>query len=221
VINTQADGIGFAIPIDVAKRIASELIEHGEILPVWLGLDFQELDPALQEVMDLPDGVFGPLVNAVDPKGPAALGGLRRGDVVLEMDGHPIPRARDFFRHLKTVVVGQEIGLGVWRNGSKVGVNILADEIPREQIDDLAKRLLGVRLEPDPKGGFVIAQVVRGGPAARRGFEPSDILLAINGRTLQSRGDLRRALVDLRGRQAAYLVVLRDGRRYPVTLELL
>ncbi len=221
VINTQADGIGFAIPIDVAKRIASELIEHGEILPVWLGLEFQELDPALQEVMDLPDGVFGPLVNTVDPKGPAALGGLRRGDVVLEMDGHPIPRAGEFFKHLKTVVAGQEIVLEVWRNGSRIGVNILADEIPTEQIDNLAKKLLGVRMEPDPRGGFIIAQVVRGGPAARRGFERGDILLAINGRALRNRNDLRRALVDLRGRKAAYLVVLRDGRRYPVTLDLL
>ncbi|MBW2500673.1 MAG: trypsin-like peptidase domain-containing protein, partial [Deltaproteobacteria bacterium] len=66
-----AQGIGFAIPIDVARRVIHELLLYGEVHPVWLGLEFQDLDPALRDVMDLPNGLAGALVNRLHAGGPA------------------------------------------------------------------------------------------------------------------------------------------------------
>ena len=81
-VHNGGQGIGFAIPIDIAKRVVDELITHGEITPVWLGLDFQDLDPDLSKLMDLPSGVGGALVNRVRKDSPADHSDLRRGDVV-------------------------------------------------------------------------------------------------------------------------------------------
>ncbi|MDH3686815.1 MAG: trypsin-like peptidase domain-containing protein, partial [Myxococcales bacterium] len=83
-----AEGIGFAIPIDVADRIVRELITHGVLAPVWLGLDLQDLDGRVAELMNLPDMTSGALVNRVRAESPAALAGVQRGDVVTAVDGH-------------------------------------------------------------------------------------------------------------------------------------
>jgi serine protease Do len=90
-------GIGFAIPVDVARRVVRELIAHGEVTPVWLGLEFQDLDPELQTALNVPDGLDGALVNRVRDKSPGKRAGLRRGDVVLSVDGHAVTSARTFY----------------------------------------------------------------------------------------------------------------------------
>jgi serine protease Do len=221
-INTRvysgADGIGFAIPIDVANRVIVELLEHGEIQPVWLGLDFQDLDPALQEVMDLPEGVFGALVNSVRDDGPSGVAGIKRGDIVLEVDGHKISSARDFFQILQTVIAGQKLSLAVWRNGETSSVQILAQQIPRHVVDEYANHILGVTLVKHQGGGYRVTNMQKGGPAALRGIEPGDVFLAINGQTLKDEEALRTALLGLRGQPGAGVVVQRGAGRYHVAI---
>jgi serine protease Do len=221
-INTRiysgADGIGFAIPIDVANRVIAELLEHGEIQPVWLGLEFQNLNPALQEVMDLPEGVFGALVNRVGEDSPASQADVRRGDVVLKMDGHDLLTALGFFQTLETVLAGQEIALEVWRNGKTIEIKITAEEIPRRIIDEMAIQLLGATLLESPRGGFVVTDLRNGGPAQRAKVKRGDIFLGVNGRELKDEDDLREALLNLRGNTGAMVMVQRGGGRYHVAI---
>ncbi len=215
-----AQGIGFAVPIEVAIRVVGELLEHGLIQPVWIGLEFQDLDPALQEVMRLPAGVFGALVNGVHPDSPASQAKVRRGDIVLSVDGHEIRDARGFFQTLETVISDQSIDLEVWRNGEKATLRVVAEQIPKPVLDDYARDFLGLELEWQEQGHFEIARVQPGSFAARRGIASGDLLLGINGLALRSREALRSSLLELRGHRQALLVVQRSGRRYHIAVPL-
>jgi serine protease Do len=213
-------GIGFAIPIDVAKRVVRELIEHGEITPVWLGLDFQDLTPELLSMMDLPKGTSGALVNRVRDGSPAGKSGLRRGDVVTQVDDRRVDSARSFFEMLETSVAGQTLTLDVWRNGKRRDVGVVLEEIPDRLVDRMAGEMLGLDLQPNQAGGFRVSSVRDGSGAARIGIQKGDILLGINGTTLADADALRRSILNLRGLAHALIVVQRGGGRYHVTIPL-
>ncbi len=216
----SGQGIGFAIPIDAALRVVAELIEHGEVTPVTLGLDFQDLDPALREVMDLPNGVRGVLVNRVDPGGPAAKAGLRRGDVIATLDGTKVEGAREFFSMLETVTVDQSLVIEAFRNDEKMAFTVKAEAIPDDLIGELANRFLGVRLEWKDDRGYAVDSVRRRGPAELVGIRRGDILMVLNGVRLEDEEALKRALMNLRGRPRALAVVQRGSGRYNVAIPL-
>ena len=219
-IYNGAEGIGFAIPIETAKRVVGELIEHGEVQPVWTGLRFQRLDPALREVMELPDGVFGALVSGVRLKGPGERAGVRRGDIVTQVEGRALTGPREFYELLKSVTAGQQLEFGVWRDGRALLIRVEAEEIPDSLVQQLSQELLGMILEPNQRGGFRVVGVRPGSDAARIGIQRSDLVLAVNARSLNGQEDLRRALLSLRGRQQAFVVVQRGNGRYHVSLRL-
>jgi serine protease Do len=216
------EGIGFAIPIDVAKRVVSELIEHGEVTPIWLGAEFQTLDPGLYEVMDVPGDTRGVLITGVRQDSPAAHAGLKRGDVLSRIDGHELESARGVLDYLRTVLVGQQLQLDVWRKPTLLTLKLRAQEIPESEIRALTRDYLGLELESSRHGplGFAIKEVRPGSVAARVGFMAGDRLLRLNGLRLRSKDDLRRAVVDLRGRDRASVVVQRGDGRYHVTIPL-
>ncbi len=214
-------GIGFAIPIDTAKRVVRELIAHGEVIPAWLGLDFQDLAPALREALGLPADLRGTLINRVGESSPAARAGIRRGDVLTQVDGRPLHTAREFFETLETVTVGQELKLELWREGRARPLTVRAAEIPDDLVTQLVNDLLGLRLGQLRKGGnFVVRAVRAGSGAARIGIQPGDLVLGINGRNLDDHDALRRSALELRGHHRALIVVQRGSGRYHVTIPL-
>ncbi len=213
-------GIGLAIPIDTAKRVVAELLEHGEIPPPWIGVEFKNLDPELRLVMELPDRVTGALVTRVEPKSPAARAGLERGDVVIGIDGHRIERDRSFFDALKTSLVGQEIALEIWRNGGAFETRVVGSDLPDYVVHNLAGQFLGMKLARGVGPGYVIRELRDDYPAREFGIAVGDTILGINGRELRGIDDLRRAMVDLRrdyaatqARNRVLLDVRRDGAR--------
>ena len=215
-----AEGIGFAIPIAVASRVVRELLEHGEVLPVWLGLQFQELDEPLREAMGLPLRTRGALVTQVRKGGPAAHGGVERGDVVTHVDGRAVESAREFYERLSLTTQGQALALGLLRDAQKRSARVVAEEIPGSLVDELASQLLGVELEPLPRGGFSVSKVRPGSGSEQIGLRPGDVILRINGLPLVDRDALERSVLDLRGRERAILVVGRGRGRYHVTIPL-
>jgi serine protease Do len=216
-----AQGIGFAIPIDTAKRVVDELIEHGELTPVWLGLDFQDLDPNLAAVMDLPEKLSGALVNRVLADSPAQRADLRRGDVVTRFDGRPIESARSFYEMLEISVAGQDLQIELWRAGRLQTVAVKLEELPLRQVARLVNEMLGMKLQPRKGGGYTVDSVREGSGSARIGIARGDLVLAINGTTLGDDDTLRRSALSLRGRPHALVVVQREGARYHVTIPLL
>jgi S1-C subfamily serine protease len=219
-IYSGAQGIGFAIPIDTAQRVVRELIRHGEITPVWLGFDLQDLDEGLAEALALPEGASGALVSRVRPQTPAAEAGVERGDVLTSVDGHGVRTAREAYEIFERCTPGQELRLGLERGGAAREVKARAVPFPLDQVPDLGARLLGLRLAPGDGGGFEVTGVQAGSGAARIGIEPGDRLLAINGKALENEAAFRRAVIDLLGRPRALVVVQRGRGRYHVTIPL-
>jgi serine protease Do len=215
-----AQGIGFAIPIDVAVRVVAQLVEHGEVMPVWLGLQFQSLEPALREVMFLPDSVTGVLVNGVQKDGPGDAAGIQRGDVVSAFEGRPLTSAERFFEMLRLVVPGQLMHLEIWRDGKKLQIETNAVELPADIVPKLAESLLGIRLEPRLGGGFEIMGVRPNSTAAQIGIRTGDLLVGLSGQPLHNEANLRRTVASLRGQTRAVAVVQRGDRQYPVSLSI-
>ena len=219
-VYNRAQGIGFAIPIDVARRIVSELIEHGEVSPVWIGLEFQDLDPALREALELPAKLRGVLVNRVREASPAARAGVRQGDVLTHIDGQPVEAATTFFERLASATDGQELRFRLRRDGREKRVAVRAEEIPESLVSKLLEELTGMRLEASEGGGFRVSAIRKGSGAARIGVLPGDSVLGINGQAIQAAADLRRSVLRLRGQSRALIVVQRGHGRYHVTIPL-
>ena len=213
-------GIGFAIPIDVAARVVRELLEEGEITPVWLGIEFQNLTSQLSNALEIPGHVRGALVNRVRKKSPAQRAGVKRGDVVLKVDDRPVQSARDFFEMLETTIDGQELQLEIWRDGKTRKIAVRAEEIPDEVVKALVTEMLGMELELRENGGCLVRSVRSGSGAERIGIQPGDLVLGIDNSPLENAEALRRAALDLRGRSRAQIVVQRGAGRYHVTIPL-
>jgi S1-C subfamily serine protease len=214
-----AQGIGLSIPISTANRVIAQLLEHGEIPPPWIGLEFQNLDPALRSVMKLPDGVSGALVTKIEPDSPAETAGLKRGDLVISIDGHKVVQDRSFFEALATSLVGQSIELEIWRQEKIRKIRVVGADLPDHVVKNLAAQFLGMTLSPDVGAGFKINEVNTRYPAYYLGIRAGDIVVGINGRSLLGPDDLRRAMVDLRRdyisthAQNQMLLVVRRGDR--------
>ena len=219
-VYNRAQGIGFAIPIDVARRIVSELIQHGEVSPVWLGLEFQDLSPELRVALSLPGELRGALVNRVRDTSPAARAGVKRGDVLLRLDGQAVDSSQDFFERLSSVTNGQELALTLRRDGRDQVLRVKAEEIPAGVVSSLVEQLTGMRLERSPGGVYAVKAVRQGSGAERIGVQAGDLLLAINGRALSDPASLRRSVVSLQGQTRALIMVQRGNGRYHVAIPL-
>ena len=213
-------GIGFAIAADVATRVVNELIAHGAVTPVWLGVEFQDLTPGLGQALALPEGTNGAVVNRVRESSPASRSGVRRGDVVTQLDRHPVHTARDFFEMLESVTPGQELRIDLVRDGKAQALTARAEVMPDAVVSQILRERLGVELVLAEQGGYAVRAVRKDGGAARIGIKPGDLILGINGRALQGAEDLRRSALDLSGRSRALVVVQRGAGRYHVTIPL-
>ncbi|MEW6442960.1 MAG: trypsin-like peptidase domain-containing protein [bacterium] len=228
-IHGDAQGIGFAIPVDRARRIVEELLLYGEVQPVWFGMELQELSPEVAKYLGFGEK-GGILVSEVHPDGPAARGGLQVRDVLVSSGDSPLTSASEYWRVMQQIRANQEVVFRIFRQGRLFPVRLKAEAMPEEQIDGLSLRLLGVRLAeiaavqgaaPQSAGqGLVIDAVVRGSQADQIGLRPGDFVLKINDHGLGSLKDFRHELARLRCRPNVSLQVLRGRYLYYVTLDL-
>jgi S1-C subfamily serine protease len=217
-----AQGIGFAIPIEVAKRVIHELLLYGEVHPVWLGLEFLNIDPALQAVLGLPKGVAGVLVNRLHPESPASRADIRRGDILANVDGRAVENASALLDTLKGLTAKQSLELTLYRDGTPRIVTTVAEELPLSMVLEIARQKLGIELTHSERhGAFEITNFEPHSAAEKLGLRRGDFLLAINGVQLRSSEDLRRAVARLRALQRALIVVQRGAAQGHLALPLL
>jgi serine protease DegQ len=122
-------GIGFAIPVSIAKQVMEQLVKTGRVNRGWLGVQMEEITPEQARQLGLPDQ-NGALVSAVVPGGPAQRAGLRAGDVVRTSNGKSIADSGMLLREITALAPGQTAELTIWRNGKEQQVKVEVGQRP-------------------------------------------------------------------------------------------
>ena len=162
------------------------------------------------------------MINRLHPDSPASRAGIRRGDLVASLDGRSIRDAGQLFEMLEGMTPGQKRLFELYRDGRFRKASVTAEELPQSVVDSIASRKLGIDLSLSKKAGsFEITAVAPDSAASKLGLRPGDQLLRMNGVTLASREDLRRAVARLRSSARALIVVQRGPGRYHLTLPLI
>ncbi len=125
-----SQGIGFAIPVSLAKGVLKEIIEYGRALRGWLGVEVQDLSPGLAESFGLKD-VNGALVAGIQPGGPADIAGLTVGDVITRINGKEVLGSRSLMNAVTNNPPGTQIKLTVVRGGNRINVDTVVGERPQ------------------------------------------------------------------------------------------
>jgi serine protease Do len=122
-------GIGFAVPVNIAKQVISDVRKYGRSRAPWMGVGLRPISPAEADRYGVPQGV---LLQIVDPSGPAAKAGLRRGDIVVQIDGQPVQAYGDFVKAMRRKNVGDKATITAWREGQTFKAVVTMAELPEE-----------------------------------------------------------------------------------------
>jgi len=218
-IYAGAQGIGFAIPINKARRIIEDLIAYGEVIDAWVGVWVQELDSSLTRYFNLPKKQ-GVMISRVDSDSPARKAGLREGDVILAIDGRKIVSVDDYQARLQNYGVGDRLVLTIWRNGEKLDTPLEARAFPIGRAPDLADTLLGLKVDPASDSGAVVSNVKRGGYLARTGVRPGDVIRQVNEFLVRDTEDFYKAVIKYREEGSVVLLLQRGNQRYYITVPI-
>lgn len=200
-INPEANTIGFAVPINLAKEILPELNEKGRVTRGWLGIGVQPLTPEIAKALGL-ESTRGALVSQIRPGGPADVAGIERGDVIVAYRGEEILELRSLPRAVSATGVGEEVELELIRDGERRRVEARVGELAEPRpVAVRPREAPGVRTygfdvrEPGTGGpGLVVFAVEPGNAAAQAGLRPGDVLLEANRRPLWAIADLAEVL---------------------------
>lgn len=231
-------GIGFAIPIDMARGVMTQLIEHGKVTRGYLGIGIEQMTPALAKQFGL-TGSEGTLVTEVTDGSPAAKAGLQRGDVILAINGEEISDYSQLRLHIADLAPNSTVHLKVMRNGKLMDVPVTLAQLKEEkqaassgdsevteggmagvQIENLTPQIsqqLGISAQTQ---GVVVSQVEPNSAAAEAGLAPGDVVVEVNRHAVHNTQEFQQAmsranngstlLLVNRGKQVLYIAV--DGK---------
>jgi len=223
-------GLSFAIPINVALKVKDQIVATGKATHARLGVTIQDLNAPLAESFGLkrPDGA---LVASVAPGSAAAAAGLQSGDVITAVNGEPVVRSGELSSLIGLAAPGEKVSLKVWRDHAPRDIDAklggvdpqgtqVADADGAVQPGQLGLGLRALTREERKESGIEAGMVVErvAGPAAKAGIEPGDVLLAINGKPVQSIDQVKSVL---QGKpKSVALLVQRDGNNIFVPVNL-
>ena len=229
-------GLSFAIPIEVAQRVAQQILATGKVRHARLGVSVQEVNQTLAEAFKL-DKPAGALVAEVVKGGAAEHAGLQSGDVVLAVNGHPVMMSGDLPAMVGLAQPGEVIELQVWRLGARKTLQARLDDSEQRAVQAAGAAAAAAPRSPEPSGrlglalralladekratGLTSGLVVEGvsGAAARAGVKAGDLLLAIDGRPVNSAEQANAAVAP--SDTAAALLVQRGASKLYVALRL-
>jgi serine protease Do len=194
----RGQGIGFAVPSNLAQRVAGQILKTGHVSRAWLGVSVQDVTPEIAAAMHLTPGA-GALVNNVAPDGPAFKANLRAGDVIAVVAGHPLHDAHDLIRETIAREVGQSVPLEIIRGGQRYGSSVTLSERQERPVEDAPSQQppnphqgmgLVVRdLAPEQASQMnlpakaipSLTQVAPGSAADRAGLRVGDVIVEANG----------------------------------------
>jgi serine protease Do len=191
------EGIGFAIPINMARGVMTQILDHGKVNRAYLGIMVQDITPGISKAMNLKD-MKGVLVGDVSPSGPAQRSGVQRGDVILEINGKPMEDSRQLRNTISMMDPNATVNLKLLRNGSPTDVSVKLGELPTdkeqakteegssdkqldgvtvENLDAQSARQLGL---PASTTGVVVTDINPSSPLASAGLRRGDVIQEVN-----------------------------------------
>jgi len=233
-----SEGIGLAIPTDLAREVMVSLVKNGKVTRGYLGVGVQPLTGALARQFDLKTDK-GALIDEVVPNSPAAKAGLRSGDVILQFNGKPIPDGRRLQLAVADTAPGEKIPMRIWRDGEAKTVDVLVKEMPgQEQLakndssesssNDTLNGVAVTDLNPetrrqysvDPKiQGAVVTQVDPTSAAADAGLKEGEVIMEINKHPVRSADDAVRLTTNVKDKITLLHVWSANGSHYLVVDE--
>jgi len=240
-INPSGQGIGFAIPINLARHVADQLLAHGKVSRAMLGVNLADLTPEIAEGFGLASNTQGVVIQNVMDNSPAAKAGIRRNDVIIEFGGEPVRDMQKFRMRVADTPSGRAMPMVVLRDGKRMSFNVTLDDrdkmlasntgTPNAPDDSGPSPSLGglkVReLTADEKTktkvnqGVLITDVEDGSAADRAGLEPGDVIEEVNRTTASTADQFAKLLTDAKSakRPAVLLVHGQQGTQF-VALKL-
>jgi Do/DeqQ family serine protease len=229
-IYAKAQGIGFAIPINTAKRIVGDLIKFGEVVQAWIGITVQNIDPQLSQYLNLTK-TRGVLVKKVEKSSPANKAGIRDGDVLVLIGKRDILSENDYQAALKDYAAGQTMNINIWRSGKTQTVAVRAAVFPEDLALDLAYSLLGINVDDlssknrhiyksFAKEGVLITEIHRQSYLARIGVRPGDVIRQIDDATIANTDDFKKAIVKRRHKPSLVMLLQRGQHLYNISVKL-
>jgi len=201
------EGIGFAIPSNIAVHVSNGLIAKGKVDRGWMGVTVQDVTPEIALSLNL-DPPKGALIADVAKAGPAEKAGLKPGDVVLSLDGKEIRDSGGLRNTVANTAIGSLIRLTIWRDKQEQEIMVMVGNLEDavKALTAALKSRMGAAFRPlkpaearglgiDPSVGVVISSLESKGPMAKVGFEVGDVILGINGQQIDSVETLA-ALID-------------------------
>ena len=220
------EGIGFAIPVNMARHVMDQIVAHGKVIRGYLGVTIENVSPDMAKAFGLNQG-GGALVADVVPGGPAAGSGLRRGDIILELDGKKVTDSSDLSLRISELAPGQEAHMQVFREGKMQQFNIKLGTLPESgqpgapgqgggaalrglAVQDLTDTLAQQLGLPPGAKGVVVTRVDPTSGAAAAGLQRGDVILEVNHQQIQNVQEYQKAIAG-KANQPILLLISRGG----------
>ncbi len=223
-IHAEGEGIGFAIPINKAKRVVAELLETGKVSPIWLGLFGRDMDESTAVAMGL-SRLQGMVVTEVAPDSPAAQAGIRAGQAILAINANSVVDKNHFVDLVKNYTRADTLRIIVRDGRTEHTVRLKPRPLSEPDTLALAADRWGIEVSYDPPygnpgSGVLVGKIRSGSPAERMGLEKGDVLHHLGNVRLRVPQDFSSAFLRYRMQSTVLMRVERGGRLYYVKMAL-
>jgi serine protease Do len=219
-------GVGFAVPVSVARSVMDQIIKNGKVTRAYLGVMAQEVTPAIAKAFHEPQ-VSGALVGDVTPNSPAQTAGLEKGDIILGIDGTPVNSSAELRIHVSLMAPGTKVNVKVFRDGAEKTFPLTLAEMPSETArneqpaNSSEDALQGITVEnvtaqtaqqlglPPTAAGVVVSNVDPDSKAADSGLKRGDVIQEVNHKAVRNTSDFESAMRN--AKDETLLLVNRQG----------
>lgn len=217
-IYAQGQGIGFAIPVDRARKVIQDLLRYGEVHQAWIGAVTATLTPEESRRLGL-ESQRGAVIVRVFSGSPGEAAGLKAGDVITSVGDRPIDSREAYSTATATIAPGQTVALTVDRGGTSRTVQVRATDPPNALGLRILEEVAGLRVA-DERRSVVIDEVLSRSRAAEIGLAPGDVIVGVNGTQVSSTRELNTQLVGGAERSSIVLSVARGRYVYNLTFPM-
>jgi len=204
-------GIGFAISSNLTKSIIKKLKESGRVIRGYLGVGVYAITEDFVKLLNL-ESKKGALINNVDPGSPADKAGLKRYDVIIEIDGEPIEDGDDLQFKIAEVKPGTKVDLTIIRDGKQKTIPVKIIEKESLKVQEMTSNIAR-RYGYETDEGLIITEVERYSEADRKGLQAGDIILEVNRQKVNKINEMEKILKRLKSGDPLLLLIRREDRR--------